>query len=146
MVKEYPNLERGEPAIETRRRHIPPRIFRESVNLTKQAARIQEAIDSINPLNIGKKKGEVSVMLHKFFPRMENFETQVRKYEREFDRQEKENAALAKKAETKMSDQMEAARLRGELRDLRRFCNTLPDEYKPQHQPTKNLKIQEASL
>ena len=146
MVKAYPNLERGEPAIETRRRHIPPRIFRESVHLTKQAARIQEAIDGINPLNIGKKKDEISAMLHRFFPRMENFETQIRRYEREFERQEKENAALAKKAETKMSDKMETAKLRGEIQQLRRFYETLPDEYRQQLQPTKNQQIQEVSL
>jgi hypothetical protein len=146
MVKKYPNLERGEPAIETRRRHIPTRIFKESVHLTKQAARIQEAIDSINPLNIGKKKGEVSAMLRRFFPRMENFETQIRKYEKEFDRLMKDNTALYKKAneKSKMSDQMETARLRGELQQLRQFCNTLPDEYRPQ--PQQNQRTQEASL
>jgi hypothetical protein len=146
MVKAYPNLERGEPAIETRRRHIPTRIFKESVHLTKQAARIQEAIDSINPLNIGKKKGEVSAMLRRFFPRMENFETQIRKYEKEFDRLMKDNTALYKKAneKSKMSDQMETARLRGELQQLRQFCNTLPDEYRSQ--PMQNQRTQEASL
>lgn len=37
-------------------------------------------------------------MLQKFFPGMENFETQVRKYKREIDYLEKENAVLAKKA------------------------------------------------
>jgi len=146
MVKKYPNLERGEPAIETRRRHIPTRIFKEAVHLTKQAARIQEAISSINPFNIGKKQEEIGSMMYKFFPRMEDFETQVRKYEREFERQEKENAVLAKKAETKMSDQMETASLRGEVRELRRIVASIPDEYKQQFQHTKNQQPQEVSL
>jgi len=63
MVRTFPNVERGEAASKTGRRHIPTRIFKEAAHLTKQAARIQEAIDSINPLNIGRKKDEIK----KFF-------------------------------------------------------------------------------
>jgi hypothetical protein len=134
MVKAYPNLERGEPAIETRRRHIPTRIFKEAVHLTKQAARIQETINSINPLNIGKKKDEVSVMLHRFFPRMENFETDVKKYNHEFERLTKENAMLYKKAneKPKMSDQLHTAQLQADYYNLRRFVDSLPEDVKRQ--------------
>ena len=36
MVKQYPELERGESASQTGREHIPPRIFKEMTQLTKQ--------------------------------------------------------------------------------------------------------------
>ena len=86
MVKMFPDIERGEAASKTGRKHIPTRVFKQAVRLTKQAAAITEVLDSINPLNTGKKKEEILALLTKFFPGMENFETQIRKYKREIDR------------------------------------------------------------
>ena len=67
---------------------------------------------------------------------MERFETQVRKYKREIDYLEKENAALAKKAASNERDsigrQMETAKLQIDYRNLRRFVYSLPDEMKRQ--------------
>ena len=51
MVKAFPNIERGESASVTGRRHIPTRIFKQAVRLTKQAVQIQSVLNGINPLN-----------------------------------------------------------------------------------------------
>ena len=59
MVKGYPELERGESASKTGRRHIPTRVFKQAVSLTKQAEKIQETLDGINPINAGKKREEI---------------------------------------------------------------------------------------
>ncbi len=61
MVKSYPDLERGESASVTGRRHIPARVFKQVANLSKQAAHIQAELNSINPINAGKKKAEIAV-------------------------------------------------------------------------------------
>jgi len=147
MVKAYPDLERGEAASKTGRRHIPTRVFKQAVRLTKQAAQIQAALDGINPLNAGKKKDEALALLKKFFPGMENFETQVKKYRLEIDYLEKENATLAKKAEAntkaKIDKQMETAKLQIEYRDLRQFVDSLPDEIKRQAQLPQKSQNQE---
>ena len=74
MVKFYPDLKRGESASVTGRRHIPTRVFKQAVRLTKQMAVIQTALDGINPINAGKKRDEVLALLKKFFPGMEDFE------------------------------------------------------------------------
>lgn len=37
-------------------------------------------LDGINPINAGKKKEEVLSMLKKWFPQMENFSGQLKKY------------------------------------------------------------------
>jgi len=136
MVKKFPHIERGESASVTGRRHIPTRVFKQAVRLTRQATQIQATLDGINPLNAGKKKDEVLDMLHKFFPNMERFETQVRKYKREIDYLEKENAALSKKAVSNEKDsigrQMETAKLQIEHQKLQRFVDSLPDEIKRQ--------------
>jgi len=136
MVSKYPDIERGESASETGRRHIPTRVFKQAVSLTRQAVQIQAVLDGINPLNAGKKADEVKALLSKFLPGMEKFESQVRKYKREIDSLEKENAALAKKAEAgekvSISRQLEQNKLRSNYDELRRFVDRLPEDIKRQ--------------
>lgn len=55
MVKSFPDLERGESSRQTGRRHIPTRLFKQAVSLSKQAAVIEKTLDSINVMNAGKK-------------------------------------------------------------------------------------------
>ena len=47
MVENYPDLERGESASKTGRKHIPTRLFKQAVNLSKQARAIEATLDSI---------------------------------------------------------------------------------------------------
>ena len=80
MVEKYPDLERGESASKTGRKHIPTRLFKQAVSLSKQARAIEANLDGINPLNAGKKKEEALSLLKKWFPQMENFSGQLKKY------------------------------------------------------------------
>ena len=45
MVEKYPDLERGESASKTGRKHIPTRLFKQAVNLSKQARAIEATQD-----------------------------------------------------------------------------------------------------
>lgn len=133
MVKKFPDLERGESASKTGRRHIPTRIFKQAANLSKQAARIQNELDSINPINTGKKKTEIANLLDKFFPGMEKLETQLRKYHNEIHLLEKENTSLEKKLDASkpsLTDRLETGKLQQEMHFLRQFYENTPDEYK----------------
>jgi Plasmid recombination enzyme. len=133
MVKKFPDIERGESASVTGRRHIPTRIFKQAANLSKQAAQIQTALEGINPINASKKKVEITALLDKFFPGMERLETQVRKYQREIDSLGKENIGLEKKldaAKPSVKDQLESGKLQQEIQFLRQFYADTPDEYK----------------
>ena len=49
MVKQYPELERGESASQTGREHIPPRIFKEMTQLTKQKEQLDALLVGIPP-------------------------------------------------------------------------------------------------
>ena len=144
MVKKFPDLERGESASVTGRRHIPTRVFKQAVHLTKQAAQIQTVLDGINPLNASKKRDEAQALLQKFFPSMERFETQVRKYRREIDRLEKSNAVLAKKAvageKESFSKQLETAQLQSDYYNLQRFVDALPEEVKRQARTSQRVR------
>jgi hypothetical protein len=133
MVKAYPDLERGESASTTGRKHIPMRVYKQAAKLTKQATKIQTVLEDINPLNAGKKRDEAIQLLRKFFPDMEDFETRTRKYKREFERQERENKELNKKldkAKPSIQDQLARGSLQSEVQDLRRFYNAVPEDIK----------------
>lgn len=115
MVQAYPDLERGESAQKTGRKHIPTRLFKQAVNLSKQARAIETVLDGINPLNGTKKKEEALALLKKWFPQMENFSGQLKKYKVTIDDLIAENKKLEARAKSsesgKLKDTMERAKL-----------------------------------
>ena len=132
MVEQYPDLERGESASKTGRKHIPTRLFKQAVNLSKQARAIEAVLSGITPLNAGKKKGEALSMLKKWFPQMENFSGQLKKYKVTINDLLAENEKLEVRAKAsekgKMNDTMERAKLKSELDDMRRLVDRIPPE------------------
>jgi hypothetical protein len=126
MVEKYPDLERGESASKTGRKHIPTRLFKQAVSLSKQARAIEAALDGINPLNAGKKKEEALSMLKKWFPQMENFSGQLKKYKVTITDLLEENKKLEARGKAKMKDTMERAKLESELHNIQRLVERIP--------------------
>jgi len=130
MVEKYPDLERGESAFKTGRKHIPTRLFKQAVSLSKQARAIEAALDNIGPLNAGKKKEEALALLKKWFPQMEHFSEQLKKYKVTINDLLEENKKLearAKASETgKLKDTMERAKLESELHNIQRLVDRIP--------------------
>ena len=111
---------------------IPTRLFKQAVSLSKQARVIEAALDGINPLNAGKKKEEALSMLKKWFPQMENFSGQLKKYKVTINDLLAENEKLEARAKAsekgKMKDTMERAKLKSELDDLQRLVDRIPPD------------------
>ena len=132
MVEKYPDLERGESASKTGRKHIPTRLFKQAVNLSKQARAIEATLDGINPLNAGKKKEEALAMLKKWFPQMEDFSVQLKKYKVTINDLLEENRKLEARAKAsergKMKDTMERAKLESELHNIQRLVERIPPD------------------
>lgn len=130
MVQAYPDLERGESAQKTGRKHIPTRLFKQAVNLSKQARAIETVLDGINPLNGTKKKEEALALLKKWFPQMENFSGQLKKYKVTIDDLLAENKKLEARAKAsesgKLKDTMERAKLESELHNIHRLLDRIP--------------------
>ena len=111
------------------------------------------ALDDINLLNAGKKRDEALALLNKFFPGMEDFEKQVRKYRREIKQLEADKTALEQKAEaaeakaeanskTSLAKKMHEAQLQVDYNELRKFVDALPDDIKRQVQQQQSQKSQ----
>ncbi len=99
MVKKFPDLERGESASKTRRDHIPPRVFKEMTRLTKQKAKLEEVLTGINAFNAKGKAAEISLLLDKYIPAVEQMHTTLKKYNVAFTSTTVENKKLRKKNE-----------------------------------------------
>ena len=97
MVKQYPELERGESASQTGREHIPPRLFKEMTQLTKQKEQLDALLVGINPFNGKSRAAEISKVLDSYIPNVARMKDQLRKYNIAFSQTVSENKSLKKK-------------------------------------------------
>ena len=100
MVKQYPELERGESASQTGREHIPPRIFKEMTQLTKQKEQLDALLVGINPFNGKSRAAEISKVLDSYIPNVARMKDQLRKYNVAFTKTAAENEKLKEKNKT----------------------------------------------
>ena len=139
MVEKYPDLERGEAASMTGREHIPPRLFKEAAHLTRQAKQITDLLENTNFFNAGKNTDKAVELLQKFFPAMENFQTQVRKYDKTISSLKSDNVSLKRQTQdlsrqvkeatsSSIRKKMDDARLRADYENLQNLMNCIPPE------------------
>ena len=144
MLQKHPDLERGESASKTGRKHIPTRLFKQAISLSKQAKEIEQILEEITPFNAGKKKEQVLVLLKKWFPKMENFNSQVKKYQVTITDLLEENRKLEERAKAgekgQVKNRLERAKLESQLQDVQRIFECIPPEIL---QELKNEKKQE---
>ena len=100
MVLKYPDLERGESASQTGREHIPPRIFKEMTQLTKQKEQLDALLVGITPFNGKSRAAEISKVLDSYIPNVARMKDQLRKYNVAFTKTAAENEKLKEKNKT----------------------------------------------
>ena len=100
MAKQYPELERGESASQTGREHIPPRIFKEMTQLTKQKEQLDALLVGINPFNGKSRAAEISKMLDSYIPAVSKMRTELNRYQIAFTETAAENEKLKEKNKT----------------------------------------------
>ena len=132
MVKKYPELERGESAGETGRAHIPPRLFKEAVHLTRMKEQILQILADTNLLNKKSKAEELEKLLEKYVPAVEAMRTKLKKYDGLYRQLAEEKAALEKKLDAASREsvlkKLEISRKLRELEELRSTVELLPPE------------------
>ena len=132
MVKKYPDLERGESASETGRTHIPPRLFKEAVNLNRMKDQIMAILNDSTPFNKKAKVEELEALLDKYIPGVEVMRTKLKKYDKTYKELTEENAELEKKLNSasreSIQKKLEIQRKLSELDELRRTVDAIPNE------------------
>ena len=131
MVKKYPDLERGESASETGRTHIPPRLFKEAVQLNRMKDQIMAVLNNSNPFNKKSKAEELEALLDKYIPGVEVMRTKLKKYDKTYKELTAENAELEKELNSasreSIQKKLEIQRKISELDELRRTVDSIPD-------------------
>ena len=139
MVKQYPELERGESASQTGREHIPPRIFKEMTQLTKQKEQLDALLVGITPFNSKSRAAEISKVLDSYIPNVARMKDQLRKYNVAFTKTAAENeklkeknktlsASLDKAKEGSVLKRLEDARLRKDYEAAVQTLDRIPKE------------------
>ena len=132
MVKNYPDLERGESAGETGRDHIPPRVFKEAVYLNQMKEQIMAILNDTNPFNKKAKLDELETLLDKYVPGVEAMRTKLKKYDKTYKELTAENAELEKELNSasreSIQKKLEIQRKLSELDELRRTVDAIPHE------------------
>ena len=97
MVKQYPELERGESASQTGLEHIPPRIFKEMTQLIKQKEQLDALLVGITPFNGKSRAAEISKVLDSYIPAVSKMRTELNRYQVAFTETAAENKKLKEK-------------------------------------------------
>ena len=111
MAERGPELERGSPAVETKRRHLTPQWYKTVTAMDAKLEQLEEALKSINVLNAGKKREEAVALLAQFLPDVESFRAETQRLL---------EAAEAAQHQQQRSEK-EVADLQAELREERNF-------------------------
>ena len=141
MVKQYPELERGESASQTGLEHIPPRIFKEMTQLTKQKEQLDALLVGITPFNGKSRAAEISKVLDSYIPAVSKMRTELNRYQVAFtetataieNRQLKKknktlSASLDKAKEGSVLKRLEDAKLRQDYEAALKTLDSIPPE------------------
>ena len=139
MAERWPELERGTPAVETKRRHLTPQWYKKVTAMDAKLEQLEEALKSINVLNAGKKREEIIALLAQLLPDVESFQTETQRLldtialsqQEQQLQQWKNNALLAELNEERdrnFKQHMQISELQRRYKRAEKLLNKLPDE------------------
>ena len=111
MAERWPELERGTPAVETKRRHLTPQWYKKVTAMDAKLEKLETALNGINVLNAGKKREEAVETFKQLLPEVESFQAETQRL--------REVAAAAQHRQ--QHSEKEVADLQAELREERNF-------------------------
>ena len=79
MAARWPELERGTPAVETKRKHLTPQWYKKVTAMDEKLERLETALNDINVFNAGKKREEAIALLAQLLPEVESFQTEIQR-------------------------------------------------------------------
>ena len=79
MAERWPELERGVPAVETKRRHLTPQWYKKVTAMDAKLERLETTLNDINVLNAGKKRGEAIETFRQLLPEVESFQAEIQR-------------------------------------------------------------------
>ncbi len=79
MAERWPELERGTPAVETKRRHLTPQWYKRVTAMDTKLEQLETTLNNINVFNAGKKREEAVALLAQLLPEVESFQVETQR-------------------------------------------------------------------
>ena len=111
MAERWPELERGTPAVETRRKHLTPQWYKRVTAMDIKLEKLEAALRDVNVFNASKKREEATALLKQLLPEVESFQAEI---------QRMQQAAEAAQHQQRHNEK-EVAGLQAELQKERNF-------------------------
>ncbi len=132
MAEEFPELERGQAAAVTKRKHIPTWLYKQAHRLSEEMEQIRREVQSIGTLNAGKQREKVLKLLLDWYPKVNAFEAKLKPYDEQLQLLKEQETSLRRDAEQakrhRNAEHQENLSLLDELWGYRDFIDSIPQE------------------
>lgn len=126
MAERWPELERGTPAVETKRRHLTPQWYKKVTAMDAKLEQLEATLNNINVFNAGKKREEAVALLAKLLPEVESFQAETQRL-RDTIARERRNASFQREINADLRNELKTERNHSfdqsmKLSELERRC------------------------
>ena len=132
MAEEFPELERGQAAAVTKRKHIPTWLYKQAHRLSEEMEKIRQEVQSIGALNAGKQREKVLKLLLDWYPKVNAFKAKLKPYDEQLRVLKEQETSLRRDAERakrhRDAEHQENLSLLDELWGYRDFIDSIPQE------------------
>lgn len=132
MAQEFPQLERGQAAAVTKRKHVPTWLYKQAHRLSDEMVQIQKELKNIGALNAGKQRERILALLTKWYPEVNAFEAKLKPYDeqiRTLEQRARELRGDAERAQWRTEQEhQENLSLIHELREYQDFIDSIPED------------------
>ena len=109
MAERWPELERGTPAVETKRRHLTPQWYKKVTAMDAKLEQLEATLNNINVFNAGKKRDEAVALLAQLLPEVESFQAETQRL-RDTIAHERRNASFQREINADLRNELKAER------------------------------------
>lgn len=149
MAEEFPQLERGQSAAVTKRKHVPTWLYKQAHQLTGEMKQIRKEIKNIGTLNAGKQREKILKLLMDWYPQVNAFEARLRPYDAQLKIMEQNETILRQNEQRaqwlQQQERQEKESLLYELREYQDFIESIPEdvfaELKQQYESHQNQNL-----
>lgn len=139
MSERWPELERGTPAVETKRRHLTPQWYKRVTAMDTKLEKLETVLNGINVLNAGKKREEAVALLAQLLPEVESFQAEIQRMQQAVSRSLTMQRCSAEENET-LKDELTAERRKSA--EQRAKLTVLEERYKRAEKLLKRLPLE----
>lgn len=149
MVERWPELERGTPAVETKRRHLTPQWYKTVTAMDAKLEQLEATLNGINVLNACKKREEAVAQLAELLPQVESFQAETQRLldtialsQQDRQLQQWKNDALRdelnEERDRNFKQHMQISELQRRCKRAEKLLSKLPDEVLKQLKQERN--------